>query len=513
MNNTRNALFRDRFNVPGPERGFRILRLGVYLAVCWAVSSGCAIHRESVTEVHRALNQWERPRQFEVMNSQAVAARGKIEQRSSKPPVAQSGFSRLQELIDLALRENPTICVALTEVEVALEEIPQAVSLPDPFIRAMVRPEPIQTAAGNINFTLTVGQKIPLPAKLLGYGEVAAAQVRVAIERLNTTRLRVISDVERAYFNLYFADRVLEITSSHRQLLVDLEQVVTSQYQVGKIRQQDLVRIQTEISRLADDISRITYQRRSAVAALNRLLNRPLSFEIPKTAIIDPLVFESEVERLTALAREYNPQLAMIAKQVERDREKVVLADLSAWPDPIIGFEWTKIDPRKSFEPVGMDPININRSSETGADSWAVMVQFDVPLWLERISVAKREARLRLRQTRERKRSEENLVDFRVFDVWTKTQSHQDTIELLHTTLIPQAKQAYEVSLTAYQSGDAGFLAVIDNWRQLLSFDLMYHQEIANLETAFSQLQREVGLQLVRRQPQWHTTYSEKNNE
>ncbi len=197
-------MFGDRFKAPGPARGpargFQILRLEVCLVVCWAASAGCAIHRESVTEVHRALNQWERPRQFEVMNGQAVAAREEIERHSSKPPVAQADFSRLQELIELALRENPTIRVAVTEVEVALEKIPQAVSLPDPFIRAMVRPEPIQTAAGNINFTLTAGQKIPLPAKLLGYGEVAAAQVRVAIERLNTARLQVISDVERAYF-------------------------------------------------------------------------------------------------------------------------------------------------------------------------------------------------------------------------------------------------------------------------------------------------------------------------
>ncbi|GAG20089.1 unnamed protein product, partial [marine sediment metagenome] len=58
--------------------------------------------------------------------------------------------------------------------------------------------------------------------------------------------------------------------------------------------------------------------------------------------------------------------------------------------------------------------------------------------------------------------------------------------------------QTYEVSLAAYGAGRSNFLTVIDNWRRLLDFELTLHREVAELETAFSQLQREVGLQLVR---------------
>ncbi len=70
---------------------------------------------------------------------------------------------------------------------------------------------------------------------------------------------------------------------------------------------------------------------------------------------------------------------------------------------------------------------------------------------------------------------------------------------LLETTLIPQARQTYEVSLSSYESGRIDFTDVIDNWRRLLSFDLMLHRELAGMETAFSELQREVGLELVRK--------------
>ena len=43
-----------------------------------------------------------------------------------------------------------------------------------------------------------------------------------------------------------------------------------------------------------------------------------------------------------------------------------------------------------------------------------------------------------------------------------------------------------------------GFDFMCDNWRQLLAFELMLHREIAQLEVAFSELQREVGVQLIR---------------
>jgi hypothetical protein len=54
------------------------------------------------------------------------------------------------------------------------------------------------------------------------------------------------------------------------------------------------------------------------------------------------------------------------------------------------------------------------------------------------------------------------------------------------------------VSLSAYQTGKSDFLAVIDNWRRLLAFELMLHREISDMQIALSEIQREVGVQLIR---------------
>ncbi|MGB2987720.1 MAG: TolC family protein [Phycisphaerae bacterium] len=404
----------------------------------------------------------------------------------------------MQAYVREAVERSPAVLAATADAQAKLARVTQATALPDPILRLAVRPEPIQTAAGDVHFVLGVGQKIPLPAKLDRAGRIATAEVRMAIERLNAARLQVIADVEQAYYRISLTDRSIELTRAHRVSLENLEQVVATQYRVGKAEQHDLLRVQTEIAKLRDNESRLAHRRTSAAAALNQLLNYPPTREFPATEPVHVQTFDADVEQLIALAVEHNPDLAILIHQAERDHEGVELANLGYWPDVTIGAEWTYIEPRDAFEPPNTPRATVNRMSETGTDSWALMLQFNVPIWFDRIEAVKQEARSRLLRTQHQKRAALNQVTFQVFNAWTRVQTQQDTIDVLESTLIPQARQTYEVSLAAYQAGRSDFLAVIDNWRRLLDFELMLHREVAEFETAFSQLQREVGLQLVR---------------
>jgi outer membrane protein TolC len=231
-------------------------------------------------------------------------------------------------------------------------------------------------------------------------------------------------------------------------------------------------------------------------------MDYPSTRVLPITAPTSPARVEADVERLIALSAEHNPELARLSRQAERDRQRIKLAELAVWPDFHLGVEWTYVEPRDPFIPpvnpqTGQQPP-INAKSDEGDDNWALSVQFNVPIWFERIAAAKREARRRLEQTLHERQAASDMIAYRIHDAWLRAMTHQDTIRLVASTLIPQARQAYEVSLTAYQAGQTEFLTVIDNWQLWLDFELMRHREIAELESAVSELQREVGLQLIR---------------
>ena len=458
---------------------------------------GCATYDVTQRDVDRAVHDWHRRRAAlritPAGSPQAECVRNEPSGAEPSRPV--------DVYIREALERNPGIRAAIADARAKLERIPQVMSLPDPVIRTVTRPEPIQTAAGDMYFTLGVAQTIPLLAKLERAGDVAAAETRMALERLSGKRVALIADVERAYWQIYRLDRYVEITRENRQLLEDLERVVDTQYQVGKVRQQDLLRVQSELAKLRDDEHRYQIRRASAVAALNQLTDHPSQRDVPLTEPVDVPAVRADVENLVALAGEHSPELAALREQVERDREQIELAKLGYWPDVTLGFEWNYLDGREPFIPpvnpnTGVRPA-INRKSEVGDDNWAITLQMNVPIWTQRIEARKREARQHLLATQSELRSRESLVAFRIFDAWSRVEAQQQTLRVLESELIPQSRQTYEVTLTAYQAGEADFLTLIDNWRRWLDFELMRHRETVDLETAFADLQREVGLQLL----------------
>jgi outer membrane protein TolC len=194
--------------------------------------------------------------------------------------------------------------------------------------------------------------------------------------------------------------------------------------------------------------------------------------------------------------------LAVLRERLAANREQIELAQLGYWPDVTVGFEWNYLDGREPFIP----PVNpqtgrrppINRKSEVGDDNWAIMLQMNVPLWTRRIEAAQRAARQGLLATQSELRDTRNLVAFRIFEAWSRVEAQQHTLQVIETELIPQSRQTYEVTLTGYQAGETNFITLIDNWRRWLDFELMRHRETVDLEIAFADLQRAVGLQLLR---------------
>lgn len=463
---------------------------------------GCRSTEQS-SEARAAMAGWQRPvlRETEIVPRPSEPGSGAAAGEPAVEPVV-GGQRGPAEFIEAALAKNPAIRAAVARVEAALARIPQATAWPDPILRTLSRPEPIQTAAGDLYFTLGVAQMIPWPARLAHAGDAAAAEARMALEQLNAERIRVIADVERAYWQLYLMDRYIELVGANRRLLEDLEQVVQTRYQVGRVPQQDVLRVQTELAELRNEETRFRLRRAAAAAALNRLMNEPPQGPIDQTVAVETETPGLSPERLIELAAELNPTLAALRAQLSRDRARVEVARTAYWPDVTLGFEWNHLSGRTPFIPpinpnTGMRPV-YNRASEAGDDNWGISVQFNIPLWFERIEGAKREARQRLLATQHELVALQNDVAYRIFDAWARVAAQQETLALLRETILPQARQTYEVTLMGYQAGEAGFITLIDNWRRWLDFDLMREREIVDLQTALADLQREVGGQLVR---------------
>ena len=489
-------------------RDFKYLRMRCALlalaVVVGILLGGCSVNRDGRQEVSTAIEDYAVNR---VRTAKAYASAPMVDERPPRDeletpsPQAMTAPVTLREFIVRALEENPTIKAAEETARAKAERITQVTALPDPMVKARGLPEPVRTAEGDNFFNLGVSQKLPVPQKLDARGRIALGEARMALERLRRIRLGVIADVKRAYFQLYVLDKSVEITGANQDLLRGLIDVARAQVASGRRRQDDVLRAQTELSSLEAELIVLRQRRVTVVAKLNELMNVARTTPIGKPKDFDIRRARLAVESLVSKAVAANPELKRFERQIERDERGVELAQLAYWPDFTVGFEWMQMDSRDAFDAprdsvTGLRPVT-PQLSEDGSDNWAITFGFNLPLWRDKIEAGVEEARRRLSSSRQQLMAARNRVSFQVEDALGRVRSQRDLAVLFEATIIPQAKQTYQVSQASYAAGASDFLYVIDNWRKWLAFTIQYHRSLGELERSVADLEQAIGLSLT----------------
>jgi outer membrane protein TolC len=466
------------------------------------LSAGCSLNIQGEQEVAAAWEKRQQGRTEEATGYANIPGRRKDgSSNTATQPVGIESPEGLRNYLILALENNPDIKRAEEDARAQAARIPQVTALSDPMLMTKTLPEPVRTAEGDNFFILGVSQKLPVPEKLDRAGRIALQDTRMAIARWEQVRLQVIADVKRAYFQLYIIDKTVHITAQNQDLLRSLIDAARGQVAAGKRRQEDVLRAQVELSNLESQIIELRQRRIAAEAMLNTLLDRSPTTSVPEPEPFDIRKVDVRLKQFFAKGIKTNPELKRFKRQIERDKEAVSLARLAYWPDFTVGFEWMSMQPRDAFVPpinpqTGRRPV-VSQLSEDGSDNWTITFGFNVPIWLEKIEAGIREARRKLSASMHQYKAAKNRVYFQIEDAFTRVQAQQELAELFNSTIIPQAKQAYEVSRIGYVVGRSDFLDVIDNWQKWLTFNIQYHRAIGELERSVADLEQAIGLSLA----------------
>ncbi len=470
--------------------------------------SGCALNESGTKEVSAVL-ETQAGTQSQVAASYAPSSRPATAPAAKPAPL----LSALLDYIILALQNNEDILAAQQVALAKARKIPQVTALPDPMIgtRTFSPNRPMMLADGNNPFVMTLTQQLPHPEKLDRAGRIALEETRMALRELEQTRLRVIADVKRAWFQLYVLDRTIQITRENQTLLSDLIAVARIQVTANKRPQDDILRAQVELSNLDRELIELRQNRTTAAATLNTLLDRP-----PYTSISSPESFaldqtDLKIDQLISQAGKNNPELKKLEHQITRDRENQKLARLGYWPDVTVGLEWMAMEPRKpdsappkvtmQQQPNGtMVPMVESAMSDSmtksPGDMYAIMVEMNLPIWLQKTQAQILEAEYNLGASIHQYNAAKNMVNFRIQDALARVQAQKQLAEILKTTIIPQARQTYEVSRVSYTAGTSDFPSLIDTWQKWLTFTIQYHRALGELQRSLADLEQEIGTSL-----------------
>lgn len=463
------------------QRSKTSLRLAADSALLAALFAlpGCARSPLAIDEPWRQrLEQAERWRSHD---GEASADAGAID-------VREPGQLRTAEdYVKLALLRHPAIRSAEAKVRRLHERAPQLRSLDDPMLTVVPVGEMAETAAGQVAVMTTLSQRLPLTSKLEVRGRVAELDAAQAQAELEQTRLQVAADTRRAYWSLYFAVRAMETTEKSRSLLAQMRDVADAQYRTGRRNQQDVLRATAELGSLEAELAALQQRRETAEAMLRQLIDAPASqpIETPQVVKEDEIILKRDA--LLARAAEDNPAIQRVSKRIAQFEAQQRLAELNRVPDLTVSLSYNIVEDR------GLSRV------ANGDDQWWVGFGFNLPIWAEKYDAAEREALFGRLEAASELAAERNRITFQVEDAVARLEAQREVLRLLRQRVIPDAVSAVEAAAAGYRAGTGDFLMLVDNWRKLLSYQLMEHRALADLEQALADLERAVGSQIDRR--------------
>jgi outer membrane protein TolC len=138
-------------------------------------------------------------------------------------------------------------------------------------------------------------------------------------------------------------------------------------------------------------------------------------------------------------------------------------------------------------------PIAGQNLRDNGKDPLIGTVSFSLPLWWQKYSAGVREAQARRRAAvHERAHRELELATTLQMAVYTFRDAERK-MDLYSAGLIPKAREALAANVTAYESGKASFLDLLDAQRVLLEFHLSHERALANRVQRLAEIEMIVG--------------------
>src|SRR6516225_2078568 len=182
----------------------------------------------------------------------------------------------LDELEQMALVGNPEIRVAAEHLSYVEAHVPSAGALDDPSFMYRGWGVPLSqpwnyNAAQNM---FMVSQTWPGRGKRALRTSVAEADVREEKAALDAAKLDVRIRVQRAFYDLLRAEDELRVHDQHTDIGRQAVEAARIKYVVGKVPQQNILKAQVSLARLAEHLIRFEQDAEIARARLNTLLGR-----------------------------------------------------------------------------------------------------------------------------------------------------------------------------------------------------------------------------------------------
>ncbi|HKJ69077.1 MAG TPA: TolC family protein, partial [bacterium] len=188
----------------------------------------------------------------------------------------QSEITQIEQVIQLALDQNPAVRAAESAWQAALQEIPVAAAWPEPSLSLVQFIEPVETRNGPQRQQIGVNQMLPIWGTIGLKRSISYQKAQKAKQDYEGARIQVVSQVKSVWADLYWLDTSLQILEQYQDVVRTFQDIAEVRYSTGKGMQTSVLKSQLEISTLEEKRINFRKMRQTMAHKLNGLINRPI---------------------------------------------------------------------------------------------------------------------------------------------------------------------------------------------------------------------------------------------
>ena len=389
-------------------------------------------------------------------------------QTDSTPRPAQiSGPTmRLEDLEQMALKNNPTLSQAAAEVRAASGRKQQAGLYPNPTVGyegAEIRGGSFR--GGEQGFF--VQQNIVLGGKLGLSRQVFEQERQKASVQADQQRLRVLNNVHLLFYQALAAQRMIGLQTEIGHLASDAQQTSQQLANVGQADQPDVLQAEVESEQAGIALLAAQQNHQRIWKALAATVGSP---DLPLTLLAGDLeaVPELNPDQWLQTILTKSPAVKIAQAGVRRGQAALEQARNLAFPDLQLrgGLQQNRELNELSGQPVGLQGF-----AEVGVQ---------VPIF-NRSQGNVVAARAELERSQQEVRRMQLLMRERSAVLFQDYSTARATVERYKSAVIPRARRAYDLYLTKYQSMQAAYPQVLMAQRTLFQSQANYITALQNL--------------------------------
>ncbi len=387
----------------------------------------------------------------------------------------------LQDLINTAIEVSPKIKMLEMKKQASSDRIEQNSNLPDPMLTLGLANLPVNS----FSFTqepmtgkiVGLSQAFPFPGKLSEQADVNKKDVDIVEQEILDAKNEISKNVIKSYDELLYVRQAIEIANSSKDLLNNIAEVVRTKYSVSTASQQNLLKVELEITNISEKIEDLKSKESSQLSMLNAFLLRKedSQIETPDFPELDYQTFT--IDALVDSAVKYRPFLAGIKEAKQKELLKTSLAEYDYYPNFNLALQYSFRD-------------KIAKTNTPLDDFFTVMFGISLPLnYGGKVSSKVEETESMQKLYDEQYNMSLQMLRSSFGSSIAKLKSLKERIKLVTEGSLIQANENLKTTLTSYQVGQVDFLNVIDAQNSLLKIEnnlyrlkTDYLNEIAELE-------------------------------